>query len=225
MQAPPTQLFLDQWPPPTYPHTLAHRGCLLIIHRRWAVRLGVSDLLKVIRSRQSSLHTSPHACSALTATPCTNEPVLQENRTRDKCMQDRLTATEALVITVIYWGLLGEDFSPLARRLQLASMIEEIVQSHAPLSFSSIATLKAGPTTLHALTAMPPNKKVAHLFNCTAPGPVRYVGGPPFLASLPQFANLPPLQINLHSFSSFLSHICSRPSAGPLSSSPLLFSA
>ena len=66
------------------PHTRAWGG--------WscgAVRLGVSDLPKVTSSRQSRLHTSPLACSALTATPCTNQPFLQENRTRDKCMRYR----------------------------------------------------------------------------------------------------------------------------------------
>ena len=67
--------------------TLAHGGGEGAVERY--VRLGASDLPRVTRSRQSRLNTSPHACSALTATPCANEPVLQENRTRDKYMKDR----------------------------------------------------------------------------------------------------------------------------------------
>ena len=73
------QLFLGQCPPQS-----SKGGCC-----RGAVSLAVSDLPKVTRSRQRRLHTSPHACSALTAIPCTNKPAPQENRTRDKCMRVR----------------------------------------------------------------------------------------------------------------------------------------
>ena len=78
------QLFLGQWPP----HS-RRGGCC-----RGAVRPGVGDLPKVTRSRQNRLNTSIYACSALTATPCKNQPVLQENRILDRCVV--LTATAAL---------------------------------------------------------------------------------------------------------------------------------